>query len=287
MSSLPAQSSGSNRSLEGKTGIITGASRGIGAAIAENLASKGCNLLLCYSAITSSPAVEKIAEFLLNTYNIKVHTKQADLANPHETVSIVENTRTWFDRKEINIIINNAGISNNAPIEDVTAEDFHKQYAINVLSPLLLVQAALPYLPHDRSGRIINVSSVSSSLGFKTQSVYGGTKAALEAMTRTWARELAERVTVNAINPGPVDTAMYDAANEEFVEQLRPFAQQAPLMAVRAEDEANIEKRAVIEGGRRATTKEIAGIVGMLVSEESAWCTGSVICANGGLRMSI
>lgn len=106
-------------------------------------------------------------------------------------------------------------------------------------------------------------------------------------MTRTWARELAERATVNAINPGPVDTAMYDAANEEFVEQLRPFAQQAPLMAVRAEDEANIEKRAVIEGGRRATTKEIAGIVGMLVSEESAWCTGSVICANGGLRMSI
>lgn len=77
---------------------------------------------------------------------------------------------------------------------------------MNVLGPLLLVQAALSYLPNDRSGRIVNLSSVSSSLGFANQTVYGGTKSALEAMTRTWSRELAERCTVNSVNPGPVAT---------------------------------------------------------------------------------
>jgi NAD(P)-dependent dehydrogenase (short-subunit alcohol dehydrogenase family) len=113
---------------------------------------------------------------------------------------------------QIDIIINNAGVSVNRPIEEVDAKDFAFQYNINVRGPLLLMKAAVPYLPTDRSGRIINVSSVSSSLGLINQSVYGGTKAALESMTRTWARELAERATVNAVNPGPVATEMVSQA---------------------------------------------------------------------------
>jgi NAD(P)-dependent dehydrogenase (short-subunit alcohol dehydrogenase family) len=112
------------------------------------------------------------------------------------------------DKFQIDILIHNAGVSVNRPIEETDADDFAFQYNVNVRGPLLLTKAALPYLPHDRSGRIINLSSVSSSLGFVGQSVYGGTKAALEAMTRTWARELAERATVNAVNPGPVATEM-------------------------------------------------------------------------------
>jgi NAD(P)-dependent dehydrogenase (short-subunit alcohol dehydrogenase family) len=110
--------------------------------------------------------------------------------------------------KQIDILINNAGTSGNQYLPEVTAAEFERQYNVNVRGPLLLVQAALPFLPNDRSGRIVNTSSISSSQGLKAQSVYGGTKAALEAMTRTWARELAERATVNAINPGPVETRM-------------------------------------------------------------------------------
>ena len=89
---------------------------------------------------------------------------------------------------QIDIIINNAAIAGNSPLEEVKAEDFVHQYTVNVLGPILLLQAALPFLPHDRSGRIVNVSSVSASLGFNGQTVYGGTKAALESMTRTWSR---------------------------------------------------------------------------------------------------
>jgi NAD(P)-dependent dehydrogenase (short-subunit alcohol dehydrogenase family) len=109
---------------------------------------------------------------------------------------------------QIDILVNNAGVAHNNLLPAVTPEQFDISYRVNVLGPLLLTQATEPYLPRDRSGRIVNISSVSSSTGFIEQSVYGGTKAALEAMTRTWSRELSERCTVNAINPGPVLTEM-------------------------------------------------------------------------------
>lgn len=189
---------------------------------------------------------------------------------------------------QIDIIVNNAGVSNNLKIEDITVEDYEWQYRINVLGPLLFMQAALPYLPHDRSGRIVNLSSVSSSEGFVGQSVYGGTKAALEAMTRTWARELAERATVNAINPGPVKTDMWNATTPEFKRALRPWIQTTPLSAVRREvDDEDLVNGVQDAGGRPAYTKEIAGVVGMLCGEDSVWCTGQVVCANGGMRMAI
>ena len=110
--------------------------------------------------------------------------------------------------RQIDIIVNNAGVAAGQDLASITIENFEWQYNINVRGPLLLVQAALPFLPTDRSGRIVNVSSMSSAMGLAGQSIYGGTKAALEAMTRTWARELSERATVNTINPGPVDTRM-------------------------------------------------------------------------------
>ena len=187
----------------------------------------------------------------------------------------------------IDIIINNAGVAADAPLQDITPEDFTRQYGINVLGPLLLVQAALPYLPQDRSGRIVNISSVSASLGFVNQTVYGGTKNALEAMTRTWSRELAERATVNSVNPGPVATDMYGGTREEFQLQMKPFIQTAPLMAARpGVDEDQYVNDAERAGGRPGYDFEIAGVVAMLCSEDSAWCTGSVVCANGGFKFS-
>lgn len=107
-------------------------------------------------------------------------------------------------------------------------------------------------------------------------------------MTRTWARELAERATVNAINPGPVQTDMYPSADEEFVKEQRSFVLLAPLQRAREGlDEAEYVERAKKEGGRPAYPHEVAGIVAMLCSDDSAWCTGSVVCANGGMRFSI
>ena len=149
------------------------------------------------------------------------------------------------------------------------------------------MQAATPYLPTDRSGRVVNVSSVSASIGLIGQTVYGGSKAALEAMTRTWARELAENCTVNSINPGPVATDMYESTSAEFQAQLRPWIQNTPLMKAReGVDEDKYVQAAEKAGGRPGYDYEIAGVVAMLCSEDSAWCTGSVICANGGAKFS-
>lgn len=162
---------------------------------------------------------------------------------------------------------------------------------------MLLTQAVAPFLPRDRSGRIVNLSSISASLGLASQSIYGGTKAALEAMTRTWARELGDRATVNSVNPGPVTGDMYWEAGEEFWKKMQGFQDNTPgsniqvppgLTGTGAERLSAEEVKTINEkmGGRRpAFTDEIAGVVGMLCTKDAAWCTGSVICANGGLRM--
>lgn len=233
---------------------------------------------------------------------------QADLASPTETVpKILDAAKQHFStngKLQVDILINNAGVAGNKHLNDPQAGPIEKTqfdwiYAINVLAPLLLTQAVQPHLPTDRSGRIVNVSSVSSSIGYEGQSVYAGTKAAVEAMTRVWSRELGENATVNAVNPGPVHGDMYTAAGQVFWDINQKYADSAPLMLYKGNDKA-IQERAggdpekfddmVLNhmGGRRpGFTDEIAGVVGMLCSAESGWTTGSVICANGGMKMSI
>lgn len=166
-----------------------------------------------YTSDSSSSKTAELADRLSTTHNIKALPVQADMGTPNGPAHLISTALNHFAHPKtrklvLDIIINNAGVAGNKSIADVTADDFAHQYNVNVRGPLFLIQAALPYLPHDRSGRIVNLSSVSASLGFEEQSVYGGTKAALEAMTRSWARELAERATVNAVNPGPVATDM-------------------------------------------------------------------------------
>ncbi|KAE8353278.1 hypothetical protein BDV28DRAFT_110965 [Aspergillus coremiiformis] len=288
------------RPLEGKFGIITGGSRGIGEAIAQNLASKGCSLLLNYTSTSSKSHTEKLCTELSQKHQIKCLPVQADLLQTQEAVEKI--LRTAHEHipapLRIDILINNAGVSKDRFLNDETrgpidAEYFHWHYAINVLAPLLLMQAVAPFLPTDRSGRVVNVSSVSASMGFTGQSVYGGTKAAVEAMTRTWARELADRATVNAVNPGPVIGDMYFATGEAFWRQMQGFQDNTPLSKV-VEGEGKMqelteEQRRLIRdkmGGRRpAFTSEVAGVVGMLCTSDGLWCTGSVVCANGGMRM--
>jgi NAD(P)-dependent dehydrogenase (short-subunit alcohol dehydrogenase family) len=189
---------------------------------------------------------------------------------------------------QIDIIINNAGISGIIPIPKIEVSDIQRMYAVNVQGPLLLIQAAKPYLPTDRRGRIVNISSISATFGFVGQSIYAGTKAALDAMTRNWSRELAENATVNSVNPGPVNTEMYRLAGPEFHNMIKPFIQIAPLAAAR-EDLHGFEavENAKESGGRAADVTEIAAIVSMICSQESRWCTGSMISANGGMIFSL
>ena len=187
------------------------------------------------------------------------------------------------------ILVNIAGIGGNCEIGGIPEEAFHRQYAVNVLGPLMMTQECKPFLPHDRSGRIINLSSVSSSLGFAGQTIYGGTKAALEAMTRTWSRELAERATVNAVNPGPVEGDMYYAAGEGFWKQMESWHANMPLAAIRegVDDPSLVKLSKEKMGGRRpGYAHEVAGMIGILCLADAGFCTGSVVCANGGFRFS-
>lgn len=267
-------------------------------------------MLLVYTSDSSTEPTKALCEELSNVYGIVCTSVQADLSEPSRAAPhIVSTAKNHFSHPrtgafQIDIVINNAGIAGNKLLNDpelgpIEETQFHKQYNVNVLAPLLLVQACQPYLPKDRSGRIVNVSSVSAPIGCESQSIYAGTKAALEAMTRVWARELAENCTVNAINPGPVWGDMYSQAGEKFWKVNQQYVDQAPLMNYKGGDAA-VQSRAggnpeeydniVLKGmgGKRpGFTDEIAGVIGMLCSQESGWTTGSVICANGGMKMSI
>lgn len=277
---------------------------GIGEAIARNLAAKGCSLLLNFTSESSRAPTEELCASLAAVHSIHCVSVQADLNQPEKAVDVIlAAAQTHFTsagkKLQIDILVNNAGVSQDRNLNDtvkgpIAADQFNWHYTINVLAPLLLTQAVAPFLPTDRSGRIVNISSVSSSMGFVGQSMYGGTKAALEAMTRTWARELAGRATVNAVNPGPVIGDMYFNAGEAFWADIQGFQDNTPMSKLDEENEETMRRlsekqiRTIKEkmGGRRpAFTSEIAGVVGMLCTPDGVWCTGSVVCANGGMRM--
>jgi NAD(P)-dependent dehydrogenase (short-subunit alcohol dehydrogenase family) len=245
--------------------------------------------VLNYTSDSSTQTAEDLASELSAEYGIKALAVQASMGSDPGPTHLVEVTKNNFahpksGKFQIDIIINNAGVSGNNFVENVDVDDFARQFNINVRGPLLLLQAAIPYLPNDRSGRIVNLSSVSAAVGYKGQSIYGATKAALESMTRTWSRELAERCTVNAINPGPVATEMYWSNDEKFIAQNKPFIENTPLSATRKGiDDEKIIEASQAAGGRPAYSEEVAGVVGMLCLPEAGWTTGSIVCANGGM----
>ncbi|KAL4996483.1 hypothetical protein BDV10DRAFT_187136 [Aspergillus recurvatus] len=131
------------------------------------------------------------------------------------------------------------------------------------------------------------LSSINSKVGRENTTLYAGTKGAVEAMTRVWCRELAERATVNAINPGPVMTDMYLSAPDQVKEGLAKWNPLTPLVPVRESDSGEVQKLGKKFGGRAAYAEEIAGLVATICNPEFGWCTGSIISANGGLSFSI
>ncbi|KAL1593725.1 hypothetical protein SLS60_010457 [Paraconiothyrium brasiliense] len=275
-----------SRSLEGKLAIVTGASRGLGAALAQHLAGKGANVVINYTSDNSTAAAKTLAADIESKHGVKTALVQCDITTqdgPGQLIEIAKSTFTKDGRFQIDIIINNAGVVNPAPMGSVTYDDFDNTFKLNARAPLFVIQAAMPYLPKDRSGRIVNVSSITTSMGFWWQSCYAGTKGALEAMTRVWARELAEQATVNSINPGAMMTGMYTGLPQEMLEKVWSLNYMAPLAKPREGiDSPEIVEAAKGLGGRPAYLEEVSSIVGLLCSPESGWITGQVIGANGG-----
>ncbi|KAI1080754.1 NAD(P)-binding protein [Whalleya microplaca] len=289
--SLWLSSNASSYVTGGKLAIVTGSARSIGAAIVRNLASKGCNILINHLKTTSDQAAADLRDELERNHNVKAIVVRADISKKEECARIVGVAKEHFANPEtgklqVDILIHNAAVLYLGPLESVTEKDFQHIYAVNVLGPTFLTAACLPHLPTDRSGRIVMMSSINPKVGTPHTSLYSGTKAAMEALARVWCRELAERATVNTINPGAVMTDMYLSAPEEVKHGLARWNPVTPLAAVRESDSPEVRELGERHGGRAAYDHEIAGMVATLCNPEAGWCTGSLVSANGGLSFS-
>ncbi|KAH0045222.1 NAD(P)-binding protein, partial [Aureobasidium melanogenum] len=207
-------------SLNGKIAIVTGGARGIGAAIVLALASEGAKVAFNYVSDNSAPKAEDLVKAIRSNGGDAVCV-QADMADASAPSRIVQITLQAFATDRIDILVNNAGLGKNTPLRDVTPEEYEKLMNVNVRAVIFMTQKVLPYLKGS-SNRIINLSSISARGGYATQTVYAATKAAVEGFTRVWAKELGHthNVTVNAVNPGPVDTDMYRAAGEVHLARM-------------------------------------------------------------------
>ncbi|KAL6154628.1 hypothetical protein ACJQWK_00934 [Exserohilum turcicum] len=219
----------SARPFDGKLAIVTGSSRSFGAAVATHLAARGANVVINYATATSDKAAADLAAHLSKTYNVKALPVRADLLDPSAPAALVEAAKKHFSNPaatpafQIDILINNAALVNAQPINELDVELWDQTFNLNCKAPALLIKAAFPYLPHDRSGRIVNISSATTTWGLIQQTSYAGTKGAIEAMTRVWARELAERCTVNSVSPGPMDTGLLNGLPEAPKQALRMY----------------------------------------------------------------
>ncbi|KAI3532192.1 short chain dehydrogenase [Colletotrichum paranaense] len=275
------------RVFEGKLAIVTGASRSFGAVLAEHFASRGANVVINYATEGSTSKAEALAKDFESKYNVKALPVRADLSKPEAPQQLVDAAKAHFidanGRFQIDIIVNNAATVNAQGIDQLDLDLFDETFNLNCKAPALLVKAAFPYLPTDRSGRIVNISSATTTWGVWWQTSYAGTKGAIEAMTRVWARELAERATVNAVAPGPMDTGLYSGLPDEPREALRPLNNLTPLAKARpGVDSQEVLDLAASIGGRPGYLEEVAGVVGVVCLPESGWMTGNLVGASGG-----
>jgi 3-oxoacyl-[acyl-carrier protein] reductase len=246
--------------LKDKVAIVTGASKGIGASIAKHLAAEGAAVAVNYAS-SKEGADRVVAE--ITRHGGKAIAVQANVAKQAEIDRLFSETKKAFGR--LDILVNNAGIYEFSPLEDVTEEHFHKHFDLNVLGLILASKAAVRHFGAT-GGSIINISSTASSVTLPNTSVYTATKAAVDAVTRTLAKELGPRnIRVNAINPGMVETEGIHAggfAEGDFRKQVEA---QTPL-------------------GRIGQPQDIAPAAVFLASSEAAWITGETLRIAGGLR---
>jgi 3-oxoacyl-[acyl-carrier protein] reductase len=247
--------------LTGKVAIVTGASKGIGAAIAKHLAAGGAAVIVNYAS-SKEGADRVVAEIERN--GGKGLAVKANIAKKAEIENLFAETMRAFGR--LDILVNNAGIYEFSPLEGVTEEHFHKHFDLNVLGLILASQEAARYFD-SAGGSIINISSVASTKAPANTSVYSATKAAVDAVTKSLAKELGPRnIRVNSINPGVTETeGVHAIAGLLDSSEAKEWVADTPL-------------------GRIGQPDDIAPAVVFLASEESVWITGETIRVSGGLN---
>ena len=245
--------------LSGKTAVVTGASKGIGAGIAKGLAAEGAAVVINYAS-SKDGADRVVAD--IKAKGGKAIAVQGDVAKAADVEKIFAKTKQAFGR--LDILVNNAGIYNLLPLEEVTEEDFHRHFNINVLGLLLATKEAAK-LFGEEGGSVINISSVASDLNSPNTVVYTATKGAVDAVTRVLAKELGPRkIRVNAINPGMIETEGTHAAGVIGSDLEKQFVALTPL-------------------GRTGQPDDIAPVAVFLASDESRWVTGDTLTVSGGL----
>jgi 3-oxoacyl-[acyl-carrier protein] reductase len=248
------------KKLTGKVAVVTGASKGIGAAIAKHLADEGASVVVNYSS--SKEGAERVVGEITREGG-KAIAVQANVAKQADIRRLFAEAQKAFGR--LDILVNNAGIYEFAPLEAVTEEHFHKQFNLNVLGLILTSQEGVKRFGPE-GGSIINISSIASTLAPPNASVYSATKAAVDAVTRSLSKELGPRkIRVNSINPGMVETEGFHAAGI-------------------AESEMRTRTEATTPLGRIGQPQDIAAAAVYFASSDSAWVTGETLYITGGLR---
>lgn len=245
--------------LENKVALVTGASRGIGKQIALSLAAEGAMVIVNYNG-SKERAVETVLE--IEQAGGKAIAYQCNVADDTACQEMVQNIIKTYER--VDILVNNAGITRDNLLMKMTEEDFDQVIDINLKGTFHTIRHLSRYFLKQRSGKIINISSVSGIMGNAGQANYSASKAGVIGLTKSVARELSSRgITVNAVAPGMVDTEMTEVLSENVKEQM---LQQIPLK-------------------KMGTTKNIADAVVFLASDKADYITGQVIAVDGGMTM--
>jgi NAD(P)-dependent dehydrogenase (short-subunit alcohol dehydrogenase family) len=238
-----------------RVAVVTGGGTGIGGAAARLLAAKGLEVVLVGRR---AEALEEVRAAIGG----RTLALAADLAEPATPQRIVDETLAAFGR--LDVLVNNAAVIRNGPLESHSRDWFDRHYAVNVAAPFFLLAAALPALRSSPDAAVVNVSSSVGSIVKPGTMLYGSTKAALEYLTRAWAYELAaDGIRVNCIAPGPVDTPIHATYSDDLEATYADLARRIPL-------------------GRMGTVEDLATWVWLLVAPETAWTTGNVIHVDGG-----
>jgi 3-oxoacyl-[acyl-carrier protein] reductase len=244
--------------LKGKVAVVTGASKGIGAAIAKKLAAEGAAIAVNYSS--SKDGADKVVAEITKAGGRAVAI-QADTSKPADIKRLFAEAKAALGAPDI--LVNNAGIFKFAPLQDIEADDFHRHFDTNVLGPILAAKEAAAHFG-DRSGSIINISSIVATRAFPGSAVYSATKGALNTVTRVLAAELGPKnIRVNAIAPGMVETEGTHTAGFIGSDFENHAKASTPL-------------------GRIGQPNDIASIAVFLASDEAGWVTGQIIEAAGG-----
>jgi 3-oxoacyl-[acyl-carrier protein] reductase len=253
-------SNNNTKKLAGKVAVVTGASKGIGASIAKYLAAEGASVVVNYAS-SNAGADQVVGE--ITAAGGKAVAVQANVAKKTEIAQLFAETKKAFG--QVDVLVNNAGIYEFSSLEQITEDHFHKQFDLNVLGLLLTTQEALKYF-NPAGGSIVNVSSLVSTWTPPNAAVYSATKAAVDAITGSLAKELgARQIRVNAVRPSMVETEGTHSAGFTSGDFRKQIEAQTPL-------------------GRIGQPKDIATAVVFLASDDSAWVTGEALLISGGLR---